>query len=464
MSELQIIVLAAGKGTRMNSKLPKVCVKTFDQVPLIHHVCRFIDDLRKLYNCLKPIFVLGHEGDTVKKSISEYRNIASDIDHEFAHVIQEPQLGTGHALMAVKEKLGLKPVDTLVLYGDVPNMSLDMIKALIHEHQGNHASFISFDAETPNGYGKVLRDHEGQFLAIRENKDCSVAEQQTTEANSGICIFDGKFLQENLDRLTNDNQNQEYYLVDLINFAAKVAVMKAPQAILGVNSPRELTALNQELIKENREFILNRYGEQLVIHDLETLYIAKSVRFTGKEQIVIGPNTTLLGDTIIDEGCVLEGTTYLLDARIGANTTIKFGSKITDATIGSDCQIGPFAHIRPQSEIKSTCKIGNFVEVKKSTIDEASAVSHLSYIGDTSVGKHVNIGAGTITCNYDGINKHRTTIKDGAFIGSNSSLVAPVTVGQNSLIGAGSVVTKDSPDNSLYITRAKAVIKENWRK
>ena len=449
---LDIIILAAGQGKRMHSALPKVLHRLAGK-PLLGHV---VDTAR----ALKPrrmVVVYGHGGEVVREALA-------GTDLAFAR--QEPQLGTGHAVMQALPALdGAGPADlTLVLYGDVPLTRIDSLRALLGAAAGGALAILTYAMQDATGYGRIVRSPQGGIERIVEHKDASEVQRAIREVNTGIMAIPSARLATWLERLSNRNAQGEYYLTDIVAMAVAdgVAVASAQPAdeweTLGVNSKVQLAGL---------ERIAQRNIAQALLEQGVTL--ADPARIDVRGMLSAGR------DVSIDVGCVFEGDVVLgNDISIGPhcvlrNVTVRAGTRIEafshldDAEVGADCRIGPYARLRPGAQLGEHVHIGNFVEVKKSTFGAGSKANHLSYVGDSEVGSKVNIGAGTITCNYDGINKSKTIIGDGAFIGSDSTLVAPVTIGAGAYIGAGSTITKEAPAGKLTLTRARQTTVESWK-
>ncbi len=451
MSKLNIVILAAGAGTRMHSSLPKV-LHLLAGKPLLMHVI----DTARLLSADRICIVYGHGGDLVKQSIT---------GDDLVWVKQEPQLGTGHALLQTKSYLDQEGL-TLVLYGDVPLVSVHTLKELILKAEQEYCALLTAQLENPTGYGRIVRDEQSQYIsAIVEQKDGNVEQLRVKEINTGVMIIPNRYLHTWLPQLDNNNAQQEYYLTDIIALSVKHGVKVTstqPQnlwEIIGVNSKRQLAELERIYQTEYAYKLLD-----------QGVGLADPSRIDIRGDLICGT------DVGIDVNCIFEGTVRLADnvkvqshcilknVTVSAGTVIAPYSLIEDAEVGENCRIGPYARIRPGTKLSNKVRIGNFVEVKNSEIASASKVNHLSYIGDTQVGENVNIGAGTITCNYDGANKHQTIIEDNVFVGSDTQLVAPVTISKGSTIGAGSTITKDTPGNELTLSRAKQLSISGWKR
>jgi bifunctional UDP-N-acetylglucosamine pyrophosphorylase/glucosamine-1-phosphate N-acetyltransferase len=446
---LSIIILAAGKGTRMNSARPKV-IHELAGKPMLQHV---VDTSRGL-NPEQIIVVIGHESEQVTAAVS---------DHDLVWVEQTEQLGTGHAVMQCNDVL-IPGNDILVLYGDVPLITESTLQQLRNQAEGAPVvCLLSFMAKNPKGYGRIVRDAMHHVQAIVEEKDASDEIRSIHESNSGILLVQGSEYQALLDKLDNDNAQQEYYLTDVVKHAVSTGqkvtavVCNNEQEVLGVNNQAQLAFL-----------------ESIYRQRLATQLMTDGAKLADPERIDIRGNLRVGMDVSIDVNCIFEGDVRLGDGvKIGANCVVRNSSigpgseilpmcMIEDSNIGAENNIGPFARVRPETRTADKAKIGNFVEVKKSTIGKGSKVNHLAYIGDTEMGADVNIGAGTITCNYDGAYKHKTIIEDGVFVGSDTQLVAPVKISKDSTIGAGSTITKDTPQGQLSLSRSRQVSIKGW--
>jgi bifunctional UDP-N-acetylglucosamine pyrophosphorylase/glucosamine-1-phosphate N-acetyltransferase len=438
---INVVVLAAGQGKRMRSRLPKV-LHALAGRPLIAHVIATARALKPARICV----VYGHGGEQVPQAIT-----APDL----RFVQQQPQLGTGHALAQAQPQLLASAGLTLVLYGDVPLIGEDTLAAMI-AGGGDRLTLLTAELDDPAGYGRIIRNKRGSITAVVEEKDASAAQRKLREINTGIVALPTARLQDWTAKLSNRNAQREYYLTDIVALAVAdqvpVASVRARTQweILGVNSKQQLAQL---------ERIHQREVAARLMDDGVTL--ADPARIDVRGTLACG------ADVRIDVNCVFEGEVRLGDrveigahcvmrnAEVGADTRIEPFSHIDAAKIGASCRIGPYARLRPGARLDQEVHIGNFVEVKESDVGARSKANHLSYIGDTTVGRDVNVGAGTITCNYDGANKHRTVIEDDVFIGSDTQLVAPVTVRRGATIGAGSTVTREVPADMLTLSRVK---------
>ncbi|MGC9795980.1 bifunctional UDP-N-acetylglucosamine diphosphorylase/glucosamine-1-phosphate N-acetyltransferase GlmU [Fervidobacterium riparium] len=439
---MKVLILAAGLGKRMKSKYPKVVHKILGK-PMINWVI----DLGKRFG--EVGVVVGHKAEIVK----------GYLPMDVRTYLQEHQLGTGHAVMCAREFIDEND-DVLILYGDVPLLKSETIEKLneIHKSRNADVTVLSFIADDPTGYGRIIRQ-DGR-IRIVEHKDASESEKEIKEVNSGIYIFKGNFLLANLDRLNNNNAQGEYYLTDLVGLAqnAEALILDDPIQVSGVNDRIQLAQL-ESIAKER---ILNELMlSGVTIVDPQSTFISPDV-VIGMDTVV-HPFTIIEGKTTIGEDCEIGPYTRIIDSEIGNKVKV-MRSELEGVKIENNVSVGPFARLREGTVLKENVKIGNFVETKKSIIGKNSKAQHLTYLGDATVGEDVNVGAGTITCNYDGYKKYPTHIKDKAFIGSNSSLVAPVTIGSGAIVGAGSVITEDVPDDSLALGRARQTIKEGWAK
>lgn len=445
------IILAAGKGKRMKSKLPKV----------LHKVCgkemvnQVIDTIKKC-DIEDVNLIIGNGAEEVEKATKD-RNIT--------YSIQEEQLGTGHALKCSRNFLEGKVGVVAVFTGDAPLITESTVKKFIKYHidNGFKATILTSLVNDPTGYGRIIRDQNGEVKKIVEHKDCSEEELKVNEINSGMYCFDIKELLENLDKLKNNNSQEEYYLTDIIeilkNMGYRVgAISVDEEEVKGINSRVQL-AEAEEIMRERINNIHMENGVTII--DPKNTYIGMDVQI-GPDTVIF-PGNILEGKTIIKEGCTLYANSRIKDSIIEEGVTIQ-NSVILESKVGKDTTVGPFAYIRPESNIGESVRIGDFVEVKKSTIGNNTKVSHLTYIGDAEVGKDCNFGCGTVIVNYDGKNKYKTIIGDNSFIGCNVNLVSPVEIESNTYIAAGSTITKKVPSGALAVARAKQSNKENWVK
>ena len=447
--KLSVIILAAGQGTRMKSALPKVMHKLAG-IPMLEHVYN-----RSLELGAEDIHIVyGHGGEHLHDYCSEF-------DVEW--VLQDQQLGTAHAVQQASPNIADDHI-ALILYGDVPLIKSKTLKTLIESVDTDSISLLTVELEDPYGYGRIIRDN-GEVVAIVEHKDATEEQKEITEANTGILALHAGYLNECLKKIDNRNVQGEYYLTDVIQLAVKDGkkiITSQPDntyEVEGVNDRKQLSKLERIKQRELVEVIM-----------AEGVSVADPTRVDIRGELDIG------SDSSIDINCIFAGR-----VTVGRNVTIGPGCVISDSTIADGCiikpysviekaiidnnvEVGPFARLRPGTHLKQNSRVGNFVEVKNTQLGEGSKASHLTYLGDTEVGSMVNIGAGTITCNYDGVNKHKTIIKDGAFIGSDTQLVAPVTVGKNSTIGAGSTITRDTEDGKLTLSRTAQKTIKGWER
>jgi len=447
--ELAAVILAAGKGTRMKSDLPKVLHKICGR-PMIHYVLESV----KGAGIGRIIVIVGHQGELV----------AQNLPAEIKTVLQEPQLGTAHALSQAKEELSGFRGDILVMSADTPLVDKNLLRDFLDAHRRSGAMITVLTAvlQDPAGYGRVVRDNAGKVVKIVEQKDATAGEQDIKEINGGIYCFSSAGLFDSLSAIGTDNAQKEYYLPDLIELYGKnkksVVAYQAPRSgeILGINDRRQLAEVESLLRRRKTEELML---SGVTVIDPASTYIDREV-VIGRDSIVY-PFTIIEGSSVFGENCSIGPGVHVRDVEVGQYVTIT-NSVAMESRIEDRCMIGPFAYIRPGCHLKQKVKIGDFVEIKKAILGERSKVPHLSYLGDTMVGCDVNVGAGTITCNYDGVHKWPTLIGDGAFIGSNTNLVAPVEVGAKAVIGAGSTITKNVPPDTLGIARGRQHNLERW--
>ena len=444
---LKVVILAAGKGTRMKSAMPKVLHRIADK-PMVEHVIDAAFDL----GANRTILVVGHGADQVRDTVTR----------EVDYVEQTEQLGTGHAVQQAVPLL--QPEDTvLVAYGDVPLTKTATLQKLADDVTDTNLALLTVMMDNPHGYGRIVRDQAGQVLGIVEQKDASGEQLKIQEVNTGILAAKAAVLGELLDRIDNHNSQNEYYLTDIFSLAVEQGMtVRTHQPdheweTSGVNSRVQLAEL-ERIYQRNQAELLMESGVTL----MDPARIDVRGNLTVGQDSIIAINCVFSGDVCIGENVSIGPNCSLTNASVASGTVIKANTVIEDSSVGENCTIGPFARLRPGAELAEDAHIGNFVEIKKSTIARGSKVNHLSYVGDSVVGEKVNIGAGTITCNYDGANKHQTTIEDGVFIGSCTQLVAPVKVGKNAVVGAGSTITKTVEPNQLAFTRAPVKTVDNW--
>jgi bifunctional UDP-N-acetylglucosamine pyrophosphorylase / glucosamine-1-phosphate N-acetyltransferase len=446
---MNVVILAAGMGKRMQSDLPKV-LHPLAGKPLLSHV---IDTARTL-SPSRVCVVYGHGGDMVPS------RLAAD---DLRFVLQAPQLGTGHAVMQAADVLD-DAVPTLVLYGDVPLTAAQTLQTLVDKAGNEKLAVLTVDLEDPTGYGRIVRADK-RIVRIVEQKDASESERAIQEVNTGILVAPTRALKTWLGKLSNNNAQQEYYLTDVIAMAVQdgIPVESAQPAqvweTLGVNSKVQLAELERIYQRNIANTLL---GQGVTLADPNRIDVRGVLRCGRDVSIDIG--CVFEGEVALGDGVSIGANCVIRDATIDRGVTIKAFSHIDGAIIGADAQIGPYARLRPGTELGADVHVGNFVEIKNSQFDAHSKANHLAYVGDATVGARVNIGAGTITCNYDGANKHRTVIEDDAFIGSDTQLVAPVTVGKGATLGAGTTLTKDAPPDSLTVSRAKQISITGWQR
>ncbi|SEP36603.1 bifunctional UDP-N-acetylglucosamine pyrophosphorylase / Glucosamine-1-phosphate N-acetyltransferase [Nitrosovibrio sp. Nv6] len=451
VSKLNIVILAAGLGKRMNSALPKV-LHPLAGKPLLTHV---LDTARAL-SPRRICVVYGHGGEAVPQAMG---------DPALTWVQQMPQLGTGHALMQALPHLD-KHGMTLVLYGDVPLTSIETLKKLIAIAGEKTLGLLTVELVDPSGYGRIVRNSvTTKIAAIVEEKDASPSQREIREINTGIMVIPNQYLHDWLHKLENNNVQKEYYLTDIVAMAVRDGVhVEATQPdyaweTVGVNSKAQLAAL--EHVYQN-EFATKLLEQGVTLADPGRIDVRGQL-VCGRD-VEIDINCIFEGDVQLDDGVKVGAHSILKNVKVAAGSVIAPFSLIEAAEIGKNCRIGPYARIRPGTRLADEVHIGNFVEVKNSAIAAGSKANHLSYIGDAVVGKNVNVGAGTITCNYDGANKHQTIIEDNVFVGSDTQFIAPVTVGQGSTIGAGSTITRDTPPEQLTLSRARQTTIEGWQR
>ena len=454
MEGIATVILAAGKGTRMKSDLVKVLHPVLGLPMVFYPIELSLNGIK----AEKTIVIVGYQADLIQERFK-------DLKIEFA--LQKEQLGTGHAVLQTIPFLQSFRGTVLILCGDVPLVKIETLRSFIDAYRENESalSVLTTIIRDPFGYGRILRNPEGWLEKIVEEKDASEEERMIREINTGIYCIKSSFLMEGLREIGKENAQGEYYLTDLVEIAKKrglrcsAHIAKDPTEVMGINTRVDLAMANEVLRQEKlRHLMLSG----VTIVDPKTTYIDQTVE-VGRDSLLY-PNCHLQGKTRIGERCVIEPNSKISDSVIENDVIIRPNSVITESKIEEGASIGPFAHLRPLTEVKTKAKIGNFVEVKKSVIGKGSKANHMAYIGDSLLGDDVNIGAGTITCNYDGFKKHQTIIGNRVFVGSNVELVAPVKVGDGSLIGAGTTVTKDVPEGALAISRVKQKNIKGWGK
>lgn len=446
---LSIIILAAGQGTRMRSDLPKV-LQPLAGRPLLSHVLECSKALSADDICV----VYGHGAEAVRSAFA---------DEPLRWALQAEQLGTGHAM---QQAMPETPIENrvLVLFGDVPLLRPSTLSVLLSETPVENMAVLSVDMDDATGYGRIIRER-GSVSCIVEEKDASADEKAIREINTGVMLCPARKLKVWLSSLSNDNAQGEYYLTDVIAMAVndKVDVhgikASSPVEVMGINDKKQLAEAERAL---QARIVDELMKEGVGFADPARVDIRGTLK-CGKD-VFIDVNAVFEGDVELGDGTTIESNNLLRDSKVGDGTVVHSNCHIEGATTGSNCEIGPFARLRPGAELANNVKVGNFVEIKKSTVADGSKVNHLTYIGDAEIGKGVNVGAGTITCNYDGVDKHKTTIGDNASIGSNVNLVAPVKVGEGATIGAGSTVSRPAPANQLTVARARQVTVKGWKR
>ena len=436
------LILAAGKGTRMKSSKPKVLFESAGK-PMLDYVL----DLAYSCGAEKIDIVIGNGADEVKEHVGSRGSFS----------YQENQRGTADAVLAAEKTLKNHNGYVLILCGDMPLVKPETLKNFMKSAQKEPISFISVDVANPFGYGRVVRTVDGRVERIVEEKDASLDEKTIKEINTGIYFCDTKVLLDRLSRVNNKNAQNEFYLTDIVKEGAFAYKAEDESEFLGVNNRVQL-AESSKVFWKRRALKFMEAG--VSIHDPETFYADELVEIENDTEIY--PNVYLHGKTIIKKGCVIMSGCRIIESAIDEGCNILDNCYITESRVGKNSSVGPMAQLRPGTVLVGNNKIGNFVEIKKSVIDEGSKASHLTYLGDAEIGKNVNIGCGTITCNYDGISKYKTVIEDDVFVGSDVQLVAPVKIGKGALIAAGSTITQNVPADALAITRAEMQTREGW--
>lgn len=451
MRDTAVIIMAAGKGKRMKSNLPKV-LHNLAGKPILNYVLDTVDQLE----AKRKILIISYRSDKIRELIGD----------KIEYAEQKEQLGTAHAVLQTKKLLSGFKGNVLILSGDVPFLTVKTLKKLLKYHQDNNfcCTLLSAVLKNPKGYGRIIRDKKDEIKGIIEEVDLSADKKKITEVNSGIYCFNKGKLFQALEKITPDNKQGEYYLTDSVEillkegFAVGNIIVKDHSEILGINSRLDLTDASQKVYQKTLQDLML---QGVTIVDPNSTFIERGVK-VGQDTIIY-PFTIIEKDTKIESGCLIGPYSHLIDADIGRGVKV-WASTIESSIVKEGAKIGPYAHLRPETIVEKGAKIGNFVELKKTIIGKGSKASHLTYLGDAIIGKKVNIGAGTITCNYDGEKKHKTVIEDGVFIGSNNSLVAPVKLGKDSYTGAGSTITKDVPAGNLAIARSRQTNISGWQK
>jgi bifunctional UDP-N-acetylglucosamine pyrophosphorylase/glucosamine-1-phosphate N-acetyltransferase len=451
LPDIHIVVLAAGKGTRLKSARPKVLHRVAG-VPMIAHVLAGAGTLQPR----SVTVVVGYQADAVKAALAGHPRLT--------FVVQEPQLGTGHALLMAEPALHGASGTVILLSGDVPLLSPRTLQELADRHHSKRAAatVVTAIVDAPHGYGRIVRSGE-RIARIVEERDATPEERDIHEINSGIYAFDLQGLFEAVRGIASENAQGEYYLPDLVGIhrqlgrAVETMTVANADEIRGINSRGELAEVSRIVRQRKNDEVM---ASGVTLEDPATTYIDGTVAI-GADTIV-HPGVSLEGRTTIGAGCEIHSGARIVDSRLGDRVTILNHCVITAATIGNDTSVGPFAHLRPDADIRDRARVGNFVELKHTVLGPGSKAMHLAYLGDATIGEKVNIGAGTITCNYDGMNKNRTVIEDGAFIGSDSQLIAPVTVKQGAYVGSGTTVREDVPAGALAISAGRQRNIEHW--
>jgi bifunctional UDP-N-acetylglucosamine pyrophosphorylase/glucosamine-1-phosphate N-acetyltransferase len=448
---IKTIILAAGQGTRMRSKLPKVLHPIANR-PLLQHV--YDTSLQIPDNHIHVVY--GHGGETVKERLSHF---------DAVWIEQKQQLGTGHAVQQAIHHVN--DADTvLILYGDVPLLKVATLHTLLANVSDSSLALLTVILDDPTGYGRIIRDHDNQVVKIVEQKDATPEQLKINEGNTGILACKGHQLKDWLSRLSNHNAQNEYYLTDIIEMAVsdgllvKTTQTNSQDEVLGVNNRNQLAHLERVYQWQQADYLMT-HG--VTLRDPARIDVRGQFLELGQD-IEIDINVIFEGQNKIGSNVKIGANCILKNVEIADDVEILANSLLENAVVGVGSRIGPYARLRPDTQIADHVHIGNFVEIKKSNIASGSKINHLSYIGDSEIGSKVNIGAGTITCNYDGVNKFKTIIEDGAFIGSDTQLVAPVKVGKNATIGAGSTITKDTPAEQLSLSRSKQISVESWQR
>jgi bifunctional UDP-N-acetylglucosamine pyrophosphorylase/glucosamine-1-phosphate N-acetyltransferase len=449
--EAHVVVLAAGQGTRMKSSLPKVLHRVAGQ-PMIARVLQ----AARTTSPETLTIIVGHQAETVRRHFGDVPGL------QFA--VQQPQLGTAHALQQAESLLEGRTGTLLLLSGDVPLLRPETLQRLVETHRGSQAAatVVTATVDQPYGYGRIVRTR-GRIARIVEERDASPAERRIKEINSGIYAFDLAPLWDALRGIASQNAQGEFYLTDLIGIyrrrklPVETLLVDNAQEIRGINSRTELAEVSRLVRQKKNEELMAR-GVTLI--DPATTYIDTDADVAP--DTVIHPGVIIEGRTRIGSACEIHGYVRIADSEIGDRATIHSFCVISGAQVAAGASVGPFAHLRPSSVVGENAKVGNFVELKNTTLGAGSKANHLSYLGDATIGTQVNVGAGTITCNYDGVNKHRTVVEDGAFIGSDTQLIAPVSVGKGAYVGAGSSITEDVPAGALGIARGRQTNVEGW--
>jgi bifunctional UDP-N-acetylglucosamine pyrophosphorylase / glucosamine-1-phosphate N-acetyltransferase len=451
MNDISVIVLAAGQGTRMRSDLPKV-LHSLGGAPLFLHPLRTAQKLKP--SCIA--IIVGHGAAAVQQAYSR---------DDVSWVMQEKQLGTGHAVLCTKQTFQGFTGDILILSGDVPLITDDTLKRLVNHHRAQRAAvtLLTASLEDPTGYGRILRDSGQQIIGTVEEKDASDVQKQIREVNAGIYVAAAPFLFAALSSINDQNRQREYYLPDIVAIAfgqakgvANVSV-DDPREMMGINTREDLARMEKSLQEEiNRKWM----AQGVTLKDPMTTYIEEGVSI-GRDTVV-GPNTHLCGTTVLGERCRVDGSAYLTDAHLGDEVQLKFSVVLTSCRVDNGAIIGPFAHLRPGTALGRNVHIGNFVEAKEANVGDGTKANHLTYLGDVTIGQNSNIGAGTITCNYDGFRKYKSKIGNRVQIGSDSTLIAPISLGDDVYVATATTVRHDVPDGALVFNERQQRVREGW--
>jgi bifunctional UDP-N-acetylglucosamine pyrophosphorylase/glucosamine-1-phosphate N-acetyltransferase len=451
MNHIGVIVLAAGQGTRMKSDIPKV-LHRLGGTPLFLHALRAAQKLKPS----RIAVIVGHGGTAVQQAYP---------GKDLCWVIQEKQLGTAHAVLCAERTFHQFSGDILILSGDVPLIRESTLERLVDQHRRQQAAVTLLTAklEDPEGYGRIVRDDKQQIARIVEEKDASDLQKQIREVNAGIYVVAAPFLFSALSRVDDQNRQREYYLPDIVAIALRenrtVANVQVddPREMMGINTREELARMEKSLQEEiNRKWM----AQGVTLKDPTTIYIEEGA-IIGKDS-VIGPNTHLCGTTVVGERCRIDGSAYLTDAHLGDEVHLRFSVVLTSCRVANGAIIGPFAHLRPGTELGRNVHIGNFVEAKEARVGDGTKANHLTYLGDVTIGRDSNIGAGTITCNYDGFQKYKSKIGDRVQVGSDSTLVAPINLGDDVYVATATTVRHDVPDGALVFNDRQERLREGW--
>jgi bifunctional UDP-N-acetylglucosamine pyrophosphorylase/glucosamine-1-phosphate N-acetyltransferase len=449
--DIHVVILAAGKGTRMKSARPKVLHRVAGQ-PMIEHVLACAAAIHPRSTTV----VIGHQAEALTAALARHQDLT--------FVVQEPQVGTAHALMTTEFVLAGQTGLLVLLAGDVPLLTANTLQNLVDRHRstGAAATVVTAVVDAPRGYGRIVRSGQ-QIARIVEEKDASQAEREIREINSGIYAFSLEGLFDAVRSIAAENTQKEYYLPDLVaiyrqrGLVVETVTVSNPDEVRGINSRIELAAVSR-IVRDKK--IAELMASGVTIEDPATAYVDGGV--TIGADTILHPGVSLEGRTTIGAGCEIHSGARIVDSQIGDRVTVLNHCVITNARIADDVSVGPFAHLRPGADIRTRAKVGNFVELKKTTLGVGSKAMHLAYLGDATIGEKVNIGAGTIICNYDGATKSQTVIEDGAFVGSDSQLIAPVTIGKGAYVGSGSTIREDVPAGALAVSAGKQRNIEGW--